>query len=138
LRRTRIPPERFVADMKAGVTELGRRVRRRKLAAIGFCFGGAMVWRLLASAEPRLAAAAPFYGPFPEGESLRGSRAAVLGVYGGLDTRVTATSPAAKAALEDARLTHELLTFSEADHAFFNDTGARFNRTRRQKPGGGR
>ena len=122
-----IPPERFVADMKASVTELQRRVRGRKLAAIGFCFGGAMVWRLLASNEPRLAAAAPFYGPFLEGGDLRGSRAAVLGVYGGLDARVNASQPAAKAALEAARLKHELLTFTEADHAFFNDTGARFN-----------
>jgi len=123
----RIPPERFVADMKASVTELKRRVRGKKLAAIGFCFGGAMVWRLLAAGEPRLAAAAPFYGPFPEGGSLAGSRAAVLGVYGGLDARVNATRPAAKAALEAARLKYELLTFTEADHAFFNDTGARFN-----------
>jgi carboxymethylenebutenolidase len=123
----RIPPERFVADMKAAVTELDRRVRHKRLTAIGFCFGGGMVWRLLAAGEPRLAAAAPFYGPFPEGGRLTGSRAAVLGVYGGLDTRVNATQPAAKAALEDARLEHEILTFTEADHAFFNDTGARFN-----------
>jgi carboxymethylenebutenolidase len=122
-----IPPERFDADMKAAVTELRRRLHGKKLAAIGFCFGGAMVWRLLAAGEPRLAAAAPFYGPFPEGGNLSGSRAAVLGIYGGLDTRVGATRPAAKAALEAARLKHELLTFTEADHAFFNDTGARFN-----------
>jgi carboxymethylenebutenolidase len=122
-----IPPERFVADMKASVTELKRRVRGKRLAAIGFCFGGAMVWRLLASDERRLAAAAPFYGPFPEGGNLEVSRAAVLGVYGGLDARVNATQPAAKAALEAAGRKHELLTFAEADHAFFNDTGARFN-----------
>jgi carboxymethylenebutenolidase len=122
-----IPPERFDADMKAAVTELRRRLRGKKLAAIGFCFGGAMVWRLLAAGEPRLAAAAPFYGPFPDGGDLGGSRAAVLGVYGGLDARVLATKPAAKAALEAAGLRHELLTFAEADHAFFNDTGARFN-----------
>jgi carboxymethylenebutenolidase len=122
-----IPPERFVADMKASVTELKRRVSDKKLTAIGFCFGGGMVWRLLASNEGRLAAAAPFYGPFPEGGNLQGSRAAVLGVYGGLDSRVNATRPAAKAALEAAGLRFELLTFTEADHAFFNDTGARFN-----------
>lgn len=122
-----IPPERFDADMKAAVTELKRRLRGKKLAAIGFCFGGAMVWRLLAAGEARLAAAAPFYGPFPEGGDLGGSRAAVLGVYGGLDSRVNATQPAAKAALEAARRKSELLTFAEADHAFFNDTGARFN-----------
>jgi carboxymethylenebutenolidase len=122
-----IPPERFVEDMKAGVSELKRRGRGRKLAAIGFCFGGGMVWRLLASREPRLAAAAPFYGPFPEGGSLKGSRADVLGVYGGLDSRVNASQPMALAALQAARLKHELITFTEADHAFFNDTGARFN-----------
>lgn len=40
-----IPPERFDEDMKASVSELKRRVRGKKLAAIGFCFGGAMVWR---------------------------------------------------------------------------------------------
>ena len=51
----------------------------------------------------------------------------MLGVYGGLDARVNASRPAAKAALEAARLKHELLTFTEADHAFFNDTGPRFN-----------
>jgi carboxymethylenebutenolidase len=122
-----IPPERFVADMKASVTELKRRVRGKRLAAIGFCFGGGMVWRLLTSNEPRLSAAAPFYGPFPEGGNFAGSRAAVLGVYGGLDARVNATRPAAKAALDAAKLKYELITFSEADHAFFNDTGVRFN-----------
>jgi carboxymethylenebutenolidase len=124
---SQIPPARFVEDMKAGVSELKRRVRGKKLAAIGFCFGGNMVWRLLTSNEPRLAAGAPFYGPFPEGGSFEGSRAAVLGVYGGLDARVNATLPAAKAALEAAGRKYELLTFTEADHAFFNDTGARFN-----------
>ncbi len=124
---SQIPPERFDADMKAGISELKRRVPRKKVAAIGFCFGGGMVWRLLAAGERRLDAAAPFYGPFPTGGDLRRSKAAVLGVYAGLDTRVNATRDAAKAAVEAARLRHEFLTFTEADHAFFNDTGARFN-----------
>jgi carboxymethylenebutenolidase len=122
-------PEVFDADMKAAVTELSRRMgRRADLGAIGFCFGGGMIWRLLASREPRLTAAAPFYGPFPSGGSLKGNRAAVLAVYGGLDSRVNETRPAAQAALEAARLKHEILTFTEADHAFFNHTNAaRFN-----------
>src|SRR5215210_7973698 len=98
------PPERFVEDMRAGITELRRRLPRTRIAAIGFCFGGGLVWRLLTAGEPRLAAAAPFYGPFPEGGDLSGSRAAVLAVYGGLDTRVLATRPAAHAALEAADL----------------------------------
>jgi carboxymethylenebutenolidase len=122
-----VPPQRFDEDMRAALTELVRRVPHQDLAAIGFCFGGGMVWRLLATGDRRLDAAAPFYGPFPENASLRGSRAAVLGIYGGLDDRVNATRDAAQAALEAARLKHEILTFTEADHAFFNDTGARFN-----------
>ena len=123
------PPERFDEDMQAALTELKRRLsgKHRELGAIGFCFGGGMVWRLLATGERRLAAAAPFYGPFPEGGDLRGSKAAVLGVYAGLDTRVNATRDAAQAALEAARLKHEILTFTEAGHAFFNETGERFN-----------
>jgi carboxymethylenebutenolidase len=122
-----VPQTRFVADMKASLTELGRRLPGKKLAATGFCFGGGMVWLLLASKEPRLAAAAPFYGPFPDGGNLRGSKAAVLGIYGALDDRVTSTRPAAQTALRTARLPHELVTFPGADHAFFNDTGSRYN-----------
>src|SRR4029079_6600561 len=112
-----IPPERFDGDMNAAMTALEQRVPRKStLGAIGFCFGGGMIWRLLAAKEPRLSAAGPFYGPFPPAPrvSLRGSKAAVLGVYGGLDARVNATMPAAKAALDDARLDYELLTFTEA------------------------
>jgi carboxymethylenebutenolidase len=125
-RLAEIPPERFAADMKAGVTELEGRVRRKDVAATGFCFGGAMVWLLLTSGERRLAAAAPFYGPFPEGGGISRSKTAVLGIYAGLDTRVNATREAARAALEAARLEYQFVTFTEADHAFFNDTGARF------------
>ena len=122
-----VAPERFDADMKAAVTELKRREPHADIAAIGFCFGGGMIWRLLAAGEARLDAAAPFYGPFPAGGDLSNAEAAVLGVYAGQDSRVNATRTAASNALKDARLKHRILTFTEADHAFFNDTGARFN-----------
>jgi carboxymethylenebutenolidase len=122
-----VPPERFDEDMRSGIDELQRRLGSRRLAAIGFCFGGGMVWRLLAAGERRLKAAAPFYGQIPAGADLGRARAAVLAVYGGLDNRINASRPAAQAALEAARLRHEIRTFMGADHAFFNDTGARFN-----------
>lgn len=124
---SQVPEERFVADMKAGVTELRRRLTSKRLAAVGFYFGGAMVWTLLASKEPRLAAAAPFYGPFPDGGNLSGSKAAVLGIYAELDSRVNASRAAARAALKAAKLKHSIVTFPGADHAFFNDTGSRYD-----------
>ena len=119
------PPARFVADLKSGVTELRRRLPGKRIAATGFCFGGGMTWLLLASKESRLAAAVPFYGPFPEGGSLTGSKAAVLGIYAELDSRVNASRPAARTALVKAGLRHQIVTYPGVDHAFFNPAGAR-------------
>jgi carboxymethylenebutenolidase len=122
-----VAPERFVADMIGALDELARRAPGAKLGAIGFCFGGGMMWRLVQAADARLAAAAPFYGPLPQGAAFTGASTAVLAFYGELDTRVNATRDAADAALTAANLPHELVTFPGADHAFFNDTGARYN-----------
>jgi carboxymethylenebutenolidase len=121
--------KRFDDDMKAAVTEIGKRVgRHTPINAIGFCFGGGMIWRLLVAKETRLSAAAPFYGPFPAAGDVRGIKADVLGVFAGVDDRVNATRETARAALEVARVDYEILTFTEAQHAFFNDTNpARFN-----------
>jgi carboxymethylenebutenolidase len=119
--------ERLVSDMKAGLDELERRVPGARLGAIGFCFGGGMVWQLLAAGEPRLAAAIPFYGPAPERPDFGGSTAAVLAVYAELDDRVNASREVARAALESAGLVHEIRTYPGVDHAFFNDTGPRYD-----------
>ncbi len=121
------PPERLVGDLRAGIDELQRRVPDGKVGAVGFCFGGGMVWTLLNAGEDRLAAAVPFYGPAPDPLDLRHAKAAVLAIYGELDARVNATRDRAEAALKDAGLTYEVRTFPGADHAFFNDTGARYN-----------
>jgi carboxymethylenebutenolidase len=120
--------ERFVADMKAGIDEIARREADKKIGLIGFCFGGGQVWNLLNAGEPRLSAAAPFYGPAPDNPDFSRSKAAVLAIYGELDgDRVNGTRERAVAALRKAGLTHEVITYPGADHAFFNDTGPRYN-----------
>jgi carboxymethylenebutenolidase len=125
-----IPPAEFLANLKSGVDEVQRRVPGKKLAAVGFCMGGGLVWQLLASGEPQLAAAVPFYGPAPDNPDFSGSKdVAVLGFYGALDQRVTSTEPVVKAALEKAGVVHDLITEPDANHAFFNDTGDRYNPT---------
>ncbi len=123
----RVPPERFVADLRAGVDELERRLPGERLAAVGFCFGGGMVWQLLDAGEPGLAAAVPFYGPVPDEPDFTGSRAAVLAIYAELDSRVNATRDTARAGLERAGLVHEIVTFPGVNHAFFNDTRPRYD-----------
>jgi carboxymethylenebutenolidase len=126
-----LPPEQAVADLKSGIDELQRRVPSgKKIAAVGFCMGGGFVWRLLASGEPRLAAAVPFYGPTPDNPDFAGSKdVAVLGIYAAQDQRVNAGEPVARAALEKAGMVFELITEPDANHAFFNDTGDRYNPT---------
>jgi carboxymethylenebutenolidase len=124
---SRASTERLTGDMKAGLDELARRTPAAKLGAIGFCFGGGMVWALLDAGDPRLAAAIPFYGPAPAAPDFGGGHAAVLGVYAELDSRVNASRPTAEAALTAAGLEHEMKVYPGVDHAFFNDTGARYS-----------
>ena len=121
--------ERLVADMRAGLDELERRLPGKTMAVTGFCFGGGMVWTLLDAGEPRLAAAIPFYGPAPSNPDFTGERAAVLGIYAEQDARVNASRDTAAAALEAAGVVHEMKTYPGVDHAFFNDTGGRYDPT---------
>lgn len=121
-------PEDMIADLRSGLAEVQARTPGVQIAAVGFCMGGGLVWRLLAAGAPELAAAFPFYGPTPDDPDFTGSKdVAVLGFYGELDARVNATEPVAAAALERAGLVHELVTEPGANHAFFNDTGDRYD-----------
>jgi len=127
---SKISPEDFVADLKSGIEELQRRTPGVKVAAVGFCMGGGLVWQLLAAGEPQLAAAVPFYGPTPDDADFSGSKdVAVLAFYGSKDARVTGTKDAAQQALDKAGVVNELVVEQGADHAFFNDTGERYDPT---------
>jgi carboxymethylenebutenolidase len=121
------PVERLVGDLRAGIDELERRAPGTKIGAVGFCFGGAMAWQLLQDGEARHDAVVPFYGPAPENPDFGGARAAVLAIYAELDGRVNTSRDRATSALEAAGLVHEVRTFPGVDHAFFNDTGARYD-----------
>ena len=121
------PEERLLGDLRAGIDELQRRAPRLAVGVVGFCFGGGMTWSLLDAGEVRIEAAVPFYGPAPSEPDFSGSNAAVLGIYAGLDGRVNGSRERAEAALRSAGLEHEIRTFDGVDHAFFNDTGARYD-----------
>jgi carboxymethylenebutenolidase len=121
------PPQQLLGDLKAGIDELERRASDAKIGVVGFCFGGGMTWNLLQAGEQRLAAAVPFYGPAPESPDFSRAKAAVYGIYGEQDERVNATRDRAEAALKAAGLTYQIRTFAGAGHAFFNDTGPRYN-----------
>ncbi|MDR7533513.1 MAG: dienelactone hydrolase family protein, partial [Armatimonadota bacterium] len=72
-------------------------------------------------------AAVPFYGPNPPLGDVPKIRAAVLGIYGELDSRINTGIPALREALQRAGITHEIVVYPGADHVFFNDTGPRYH-----------
>jgi carboxymethylenebutenolidase len=118
----------LVADARGGLDELLRRMPDHKAGIMGFCFGGGMVWQVLAAGEDRLAAAVPFYGPLPDPHDFSKAKAAVLAFYGETDSdRVNGGIEPARAALTAAKLPHEIVVEPGAGHAFFNETGERFN-----------
>ena len=94
---------------------------------VGFCWGGGMTWTM-STLLPDLKAAVPFYGPSPSFADVPKIKAAVLGVYGALDARITGNAPATDQALTAAGVKHEFKVYEGANHAFHNDTGASYNK----------
>ncbi|MDQ7858564.1 MAG: dienelactone hydrolase family protein [Armatimonadota bacterium] len=123
------PPDRLVSMLRDAFRHIQEvsGIRRDRIGAIGWCFGGGMTWRL-ATQESGLRAAAPFYGPNPPIADVPNIRAAVLAIYGALDERINAGIPQIREALQRANVVHEIHIYPNAPHAFFNDTGGNYRR----------
>ncbi len=127
---SRASTDDLTADLKSGVDFLKVQnfVRPGALGVTGFCFGGSYTWEL-ALASPDLKAAVPYYGSLrqPLFDQLGQTRAAVLAIYGGNDTRITSQSPQVEERLKAAGKTVEIKIYAGANHAFFNDTLGSYN-----------
>ena len=92
----------------------------------GFCFGGGVTWQV-AVHMPELLAAVPFYGPHPDISDVPAIQAAVMAVYGELDSRINGGIPAIEEAMAANNKIYEKVIYPNADHAFHNDSGTRYN-----------
>lgn len=92
-----------------------------RLAVTGFCFGGSYTFAL-AAADPRLKAAAPFYGAPPETADIAAIACPVRAFYGGLDERLMESLPDVTRSMDTAGVDFESTVYPNARHAFFNDT----------------
>jgi carboxymethylenebutenolidase len=97
-----------------------------KVGCIGFCWGGG-VTNQVAVNSPDLTAAVPFYGRQPAPEDVPKIKASLLLHYAGLDERINAGIEAFEAALKKASVEYKIYMYEGAGHAFFNDTGSRYN-----------
>ena len=96
------------------------------VGAVGFCYGGGVVYRL-AVRLPNLGAGVPFYGSAPPSEGVANIKAPLLIQYAGLDERVNAGWPEYKQALEANGISYTMHMYEGANHGFHNDTTPRYD-----------
>ena len=123
-----ISPAQALGDLEAALAYLDTlpNVQKGKLASVGFCWGGARSFALALNSD-RVRASVVFYGSAPGAAELVNVKAPVLGLYGETDTRITANVPEVAAAMQAAGKSFEYKIYPGANHAFFNDTGERYN-----------
>ncbi len=97
-----------------------------RVGVMGFCWGGGVANQLAVN-SPDLLASVPFYGRQPSPEDVHRIRASLLLHYAGLDERINEGIPTYEAALKKASVDYRIFMYEGAGHAFFNDTGSRYN-----------
>ena len=122
-----LKPDETTANAVAAVKYLRSRPEvNGKVGAIGFCWGGGVI-NQLAVHDPSLNAAAVFYGRPPVASDVPKIKARMLLNYADpkLDTGLGMQFPAYVEELKKAGVKSELHVYEGANHAFFDDTGAR-------------
>jgi len=94
--------------------------RGQKIAAVGYCMGGALSG-LLACHDPELKAAVVFYGSAPAADLMPRIQCPVLAFTGSLDKRLVDALPAFAADMKKAGRELESHLYEGVQHAFFND-----------------
>jgi carboxymethylenebutenolidase len=97
-----------------------------KVGVVGFCYGGG-ISNFLATQEPDLNAAVPFYGAQPPAEDVPKIKAPLLIHYAGQDERINAGWPAYETALKAAGVKYEAYVYPDVQHGFNNDTTPRYD-----------
>jgi len=103
-------------------------VRIDNVVAVGYCFGGAAVLELARSGAD-LKGFATFHGGLktPQGQNYTNTRGKILIMHGSADTAITLSQFADLAnELESAGVSHEMITYGGAQHAFTVFGGNRY------------
>ncbi|HZS25781.1 MAG TPA: dienelactone hydrolase family protein [Candidatus Angelobacter sp.] len=111
-----LDPDQVTADLNAAA-DYAKTIPagNGKIAVAGFCWGGTQSFRF-ATNRKDLKAAFVFYGQGPEDVS--SITAPVYGFYAGEDSRIGATIPDTKAAMQAAHKKYDPVTYQGAGHGF--------------------
>jgi carboxymethylenebutenolidase len=132
--------ESLRADVAATVAWLNEQpfVAKGKIATMGFCFGGTTAY--VTATVPGLKAAIPFYGGHihqglpngdPEGLTVtKDIKIPLLLFFAGKDDYIPAEAVAKiEAALTEAGIKHEIVTYPNVGHGFFRESASALNQT---------
>ena len=100
---------------------------KRKLGAVGFCFGGGMVNQLAVRLGKDLKAGVPFYGRQAGVADVPKIFAPLSFQYAGVDQGVNAGIAAYEVALKENKKKFETFTYEGKQHGFHNDTTPRYD-----------
>ena len=120
---------RFEAGMK--LLQKQSRVDAKRVAAIGYCFGGSVVLEMARAGE-NLRGVASFHGSLGTGNPAKPSKVKVLVMNGAEDPFVPAEQISAfKKEMEAAKIDYKFVNYPGAKHSFTNPdadaNGAKFN-----------
>ena len=97
-----------------------------KMGSVGFCFGGGMSINL--GCTGKTDASVIFYGDNPDPiDKVKDVKGAVMGLYGGEDTRINSKIDELVKALAAHKKSFTIKMYPGAHHAFFNDTRPHYN-----------
>ena len=123
----KLEKSRLLEDFIAAYGYLRTHARsNRKVAVIGFCYGGG-VSNAMAVRLPGLAAAVPFYGRQPNLLDVPKIQAPLLLHFAGLDQRINKGWPDYKAALQRHGIDYSAHFYAGVNHGFHNDTTPRYD-----------
>jgi carboxymethylenebutenolidase len=100
---------------------------RKKLGAVGFCFGGGMVNQLAVLLGDKLDAGVAFYGRQAGADDVPKIKAPLMLHYAGNDQGINAGIAAYEAALKKNKKTYEIYIYEGKQHGFHNDSTPRYD-----------
>ncbi len=122
-------PDRLLDNLRQAHAYLKDRAAAARIGVVGWCFGGGWSLQTALDQGDGIAAAVMYYGrPVLDDTQLAKLRAPLLGLFGGLDHGI----PVASVRDMESRLRKldkdvTVVVYDDADHAFANPSGTRYN-----------
>lgn len=122
-------PADALANLRAATTYLEQRLGAPRIGVVGWCFGGGWSLETALMLGDGIDAAVIYYGRVTtDREDLEALRAPVLGFFGALDQGIpVVTVREFQLVLDTLGKTASIHIYEDADHAFANPSGTRYN-----------